>query len=65
MTIEKLKNDSNYYVHHTSSRLGYVSRKGSGIVEKYSGRYGEGYVHIQPRWDTSRYVFVTYYIRKK
>lgn len=50
--------------HHTASRRGYVSRKGNGIVEEYAGRFGAGYVLISPRWDSTRYVDVTYYVAR-
>lgn len=50
--------------HHTANRRGYVSRKGSGIVEPYAGRFGAGYVLVSPRWDTTQYVDVTYYVAR-
>lgn len=54
--------------HHTSSMRGYVSRKPNedgtyGKVCEYNGRFGEGYVLLTPRWDTTNYVYVTYFIR--
>lgn len=48
--------------HHTASRRGYVSRRGNGIIEEYAGRFGAGYVLVTPRWDTTVYVNVTYYV---
>ena len=63
MTIEQLTNNPEYKLHHTASRKGYESRRGSGHIEEYDGRYGTGYIHIQPRYDTTRFVRVTYYIR--
>lgn len=47
---------------HTSSRRGYASRKGNGWVEAYSGKFGTGFARISPRWDTTQYVHVTYYV---
>lgn len=64
MTIKELESNPNYKRHHTASRRGYVSRKSSGHVEAYSGRFGRGYIVITPRYDTTRYVNITYYIAK-
>lgn len=65
LTVNEIKNNSNYRYHHTGSRRGYESRKGSGHVESYNGRFGKGYVVISPRWDTTQYVDVHYYIEKE
>lgn len=48
--------------HHTSLHHGYVSRKGDGVILPYKGRFGEGYKHFTPNYDSSRVCFVTYYI---
>lgn len=58
-----MTNDPKYKYHHTASRRGYESRKGNGHYEIYKGRFGSGYVHITPRWDTTSYVNVNYYIK--
>lgn len=63
MTVQELRNNSNYYRHHTASRMGYESRRSDGKIEPYSGRFGEGFIHVSPRWDTTQYVYVTYYIK--
>lgn len=63
MTIDELRNNPAYKVHHTASRRGYISRKGAGKVEPYKGRFGEGFIHIEPRTDTTQYVWITYYIK--
>ena len=47
---------------HTGSRRGYTSRKGNGYVEAYKGKFGEGFAVISPRFDTTRYVDVTYFL---
>ena len=47
--------------HHTSAARGYVSRKGNGFREAYRGHYGIGVVRHSPRWDSTRYHYVTYY----
>ena len=65
MTIKKfreLEAQGKIILHHTASRRGYVSRKSLGQVEQYNGRFGKGYVLLTPRWDTSTYCNVTYYI---
>ena len=65
MTITDLRNDPAYRYHHTASRRGYVSRRTAGIVLPYRGRYGTGYIVLTPRWDTSTYVWCSYYIEQK
>lgn len=62
MTVQEIRNNANYKYHHTGSRRGYESRKGEGHVERYNGRFGEGFVVISPRRDTTQYVNVEYYI---
>ena len=47
--------------HHTAARRGYISRKGIGYREAYRGHYGIGVVRHSPRWDSTRYHYVTYY----
>lgn len=64
-TIETITADPRYYLHHTASRRGYVSRKTSGRLEPYSGKFGRGYVAITPRRDTTQYVNIAYYIVKE
>lgn len=63
MTFAELRADPAYRYHHTASRMGYVSRKGNGIVKPYKGRFGTGYIVLLPRWDTTTYVHVVYYIK--
>jgi hypothetical protein len=49
--------------HHTASARGYISRKSAGVVSKYSGKYGTGYTIGRPRYDTTQYVYLTYYVK--
>ena len=63
MTIENLRKE--YKLHHIASKRGYESRKGDGHIETYKGKFGEGYVHVCPRFDTTRYVYVEYYTERK
>ena len=66
MTIEMIKNkvaSGELIRHHNASRRGYESRKfPEGHVELYDGKFGKGFVHVTPRWDTTQYVDLTYYI---
>lgn len=63
MTVKELRNSKEYKFHHTGSKRGYVSRKCEGIVEEYKGRFGEGFIILTPRFDSSSLVNVEYYIR--
>lgn len=63
MTINELKNSTEYRLHHTASRRGYISRKCEGQIEHYNERFGEGYIIVTPRWDTTQYVDIAYYIK--
>lgn len=50
--------------HHTSRCRGYVSRKNKeGEIEKYKGKFGEGYKVLTPAWDSTKYCYVTYYVK--
>ena len=64
MTVHELETSREYICHHTASCRGYVSRKSDGVVEEYHGRFGDGYKVLHPRWDTTTYCWVSYYIRK-
>lgn len=65
MTLAELKNNPQYYLHHTAAARGYVSRKiDHPEPHEYSGKFGTGYTVERPRWDTTRYIYIDYYIRK-
>lgn len=64
MTIKELKNNKTYSEHHTSTMRGYVSRKTEGRIEPYKGRFGEGYKLLTPRFDTTTYCYVTYFVKE-
>lgn len=51
-----------YTLHHLASRRGYESRKSSGHLEQYNGRFGEGFILVTPRYDTTQYINIAYYI---
>ena len=64
MDIESIIATRGLIRHHTATMRGYVSRKvPAGQVREYSGRFGVGVAHVAPRWDTTRFVTVTYYVR--
>lgn len=63
MTVKEIMQQG-YKLHHIASQRGYLSRKGDPKVEEYSGRFGSGYKVTKPRWDTTQYVTVEYYIKK-
>lgn len=64
MTIKELATDPQYQLHHTAAARGYVSRKCPGIIKPYSGNFGTGYIVQRPRYDTTRYIYIDYYIKK-
>lgn len=65
MTIKELEKDTRYKYHHTATHRGYISRKIDCYVGQYKGRFGEGYVVSRPRWDTTQYYYVDYYIKNE
>lgn len=52
-----------YEYHHYALKRGYISRKIVGILKPYNGRFGEGYVIEKPRFDTTQYHVVQYFVR--
>lgn len=56
--------ETTYRLHHTAWARGYVSRKSEGVVEKYKGIYGEGYIIRRPSWQSSTYCHIEYYVTK-
>lgn len=53
-----------YHLHHTSLSRGYISRKNkSGIIEEYDGRFGKGYTIKKPNYQSTKYIFVEYWIK--
>lgn len=63
--IENFLNSKHLKFHHRASRRGYISRKGEGYIEEYEGRFGKGYIWVRPRFDTTQYVTVEYYLEQK
>ncbi len=63
MTEKNLINKG-YHLHHTALSRGYISRKlKDGIVEEYDGRFGKGYTVSKPNFESTRYYFVSYYVK--
>lgn len=55
-----------YKFHHSATARGYVSRKGiDRPAEEYHGRFGDGYIVRRPRFDTTQYHTVDYYIKEE
>jgi hypothetical protein len=58
--------EEGYKYHHTASCRGYVSRT-SEVAElpavKYEGKFGEGYTVAMPRWDTTQYCYIEYWVK--
>lgn len=57
----KLEN-TGYKYSHTSTLSGYVSRKKEFEIKPYVGRFGIGVKVLAPRYDSSRYIWCSYYI---
>lgn len=58
--IEKIAHE-----HHTSWARGYISRRTGGVLMKYEGKFGKGFVLHEPSWRSTFYHHVTYYIFKE
>lgn len=68
MNRKQLEESNQYKLHHTGSRRGYVSRKVDTdklIGTEYDGMFGDGFVVYTPRFDTSQYCGVEYWIKVK
>lgn len=55
-----------YNYRHCSSRSGYVSRTPEGVmINRYKGKYGEGYTLDIPRFDKAGVFYREYYIKER
>lgn len=52
-----------YYRHHSATTKGYLCSSDDGMVEEYSGRFGNGYI-IHRQMNSSKYHVIEYYIKK-
>lgn len=54
--------DLGFRLDHTASERGYISRKIDFKIVPYIGRFGIGVKLLCPRYDTTQYVYICYYI---
>ena len=45
-----------YYPEHPSSK---------GYYEPYSGRFGEGFAELEPSYNSTRYCYISYWIKEE
>jgi hypothetical protein len=66
MTHQELIESTQFTQLHTSKIRGYVTRKAgyTPTPQPYKGKFGEGWTVKTPRWDTTRFCNITYFIRK-
>lgn len=63
MKLDETKLAGLHY-HHSAAQRGYISRKAGGErMEPYSGKFGTGYKVFTPRFDTTNYCTVSYYVQ--
>lgn len=62
--IKQALKKMHYRLDHKASKRGYISRKWDAGICEYSGRFGDGYLLVYPRWDTTNYVYVEYWIKE-
>lgn len=55
-------NGNTYTLHHSATARGYTSRVVYPDVKPYSGKFGKGYTLHYPRFDTTQYHTIAYYI---
>lgn len=61
MTTRTINGNKCYY-HHTAAAKGYISRKVEEKIVEYSGKFGKGYKVCKPRFDTTNFYYVEYWI---
>jgi hypothetical protein len=52
-----------YTLHHRALERGYISRKGTGWEETYSGKFGTGIKLHLPNWQSTSYHIIEYWIK--
>lgn len=52
-----------FYKHHTATAKYYLRSSDDGMVEEYSGRFGNGYI-IHRQMNSTQYHLIEYYIKK-
>lgn len=63
-TVTHILKRYGYEMHHSASIKGYMSRKVTGLIDRYSGRFGTGFTIETPRTDTTNYHTITYYVKE-
>lgn len=59
--LDELDNEG-YEFHHSALKRGYMSRKITGVLSLYDGRFGKGYIIEMPRRDNNNYHTIMYFI---
>lgn len=54
-----------YTMHHEAAIMGYISRKWDAGICEYSGKFGDGFLLVFPRFDTTRYVRAEYWVKEE
>lgn len=63
--VQEALEAAGYKYRHRSSRSGYVSRTPEGVmINRYKGKYGEGYTLDIPRFDKAGVFYREYYIKE-
>lgn len=63
--IRDILSRQGYLLRQISSRSGYVSRTPEGVtINRYKGKYGEGYTLDIPRFDKAGVFYREYYIKE-
>lgn len=63
-SLKRARKVGRYTVHHYATAKGYISRKASEpVITPYKGMFGAGYVVAWPRYDTTRFITIAYYIK--
>lgn len=65
MTIDELRTSEEYSIHHTELKTGDVAKWEKDLVLPYIGKYGRGYMVIEPTYINYfiNYRWITYYIK--
>jgi hypothetical protein len=62
MNYEEIRKE--YTLHHTACHAGYQCRKeGFENIEPYEGKFGKGYKVHKPRYDSTQYHYVEYWVK--
>lgn len=59
---ERIINGIRCTYHHTAAAKGYISWKNDERIEEYNGKFGRGFKVCKPRYDTTNYYYIKYWI---